>query len=393
MQLCGRHYATGEPIEVELVEGRIAEIGSLALDDSRREACPWLCPGLLDLQINGYGGEEFSSATLTEAKVEKIADEMGRFGVTRFFPTVTTQSPSVMEHALRVLSATCRSAPRLARRMPGIHVEGPFICPEDGARGAHPLEFVRPPDWDEFQRMQEAAEGRIRVLTLSPEYDESLAFIRRVADSGVVVSIGHTGAAPERIRAAADAGARLSTHLGNGSHTMLPRLRNYLWEQLAEDRLMAGMIVDGHHLPPAVVKSMVRAKTPERCILVCDLSGQAGQPPGRYSSPFCDVEILPTGKLVVAGQTEVLAGATVPTSECLANVMSFAGVDLATAVHMGVHHPAKLVGLEVDELETGSAANLMQFGLTRSEVDGLLRIDIRAVVLDGELLHGCPWTP
>jgi N-acetylglucosamine-6-phosphate deacetylase len=394
MQLCGRHYVTGQPIVLELAQGRIAEIRPLAIDEHRLEACPWICPGLLDVQVNGYGGQEISDKNLTAAKVGQMIDALAAFGVTRFCPTVTTQSSEVMLHAIATIAAACRSSQAVARRIAGIHVEGPYITRSEGARGAHPLAHVRPPDWDEFQRFQEAADGRIRILTMSPEYDHAASFVRQVAQSGVVVAIGHTSATPDQIRAAVDAGARLSTHLGNGSHPMLHRLHNYLWEQLADDRLMASLISDGHHLPPAVVKSLVRGKTPERCILISDLSGQAGQPPGRYTSEFCDVEILPNGKLVIAGQRELLAGAALPLNVCLANAITFAGVALPTAVEMAVHNPARLLGLEADELQPGGAANVTQFDLvTSGDASAQRQMTIRATVFDGELVHGSPWTP
>jgi hypothetical protein len=134
---------------------------------------------------------------------------------------------------------------------------------------------------------------------------------------------------------------------------------------------MASLICDGHHLPPDVVKSLVRGKTPGRCILISDLSGQAGQPPGRYSSPFCDVEILPDGNLVIAGQRELLGGAALPLHIGLANAMRFAGIDLATAVRMAVDHPAALLGIEPGSLAPGSRADLVQFTLTGCPETGI----------------------
>jgi N-acetylglucosamine-6-phosphate deacetylase len=238
------------------------------------------------------------------------------------------------------------------------------------------------------------AGGRIRILTMSPEYDESPEFIRRVAATGVVVALGHTSATPDQIHAAVDAGARLSTHLGNGSHPTLHRFRNYLWPQLADDRLTASLIVDGHHLSPDIVKVFVRAKTPERCILVSDVSGQAGQAPGRYTSPFCDVEILPSGALVVAGQRELFAGASLPVSVGVANVTRFAGVDLRTAVNMAVHHPARLLGIEPGGLEPGDPADLVQFSLTSdSAPSNPVEFRTCCTVVDGDVAWGNPWRP
>ena len=398
MELVGRRYDTGLPVQIEIEAGRIVRVSQV---DAAAAAMPpagqwpWLAPGLIDVQLNGYGGQEFSSADLTPDKVEPIVRAMERFGVTRICPTLTTESFAVLQHALKAVAAACDRSPELARRIPGIHLEGPYITTDDGARGAHPKRHCRRPDWDEFQRLQEAASGRIRILTVSPEFDESIAFMRRVAQSGVVVAIGHTAARPDQVRAAVDAGARMSTHLGNGSHPMLHRLHNYVWAQLAEDRLTAGLICDGHHLPPEVVKVFVRAKTPERCILVSDISGQAGQPPGRYESPFCDIEILPSGKLVVAGQTEIMAGASLPLSAGVANAMRFAGVDLATAVRMAVHNPAALLGVEPGGLEVGDQADLVQFELAQSaeghEHDEREGFHVFCTVVDGRPVWGTPW--
>jgi N-acetylglucosamine-6-phosphate deacetylase len=393
MQLYGRRYDTGQPVALEAADGRVSQVQPLAVPQRDLDHWPWIGPGLLDVQINGYGGQEFSSDSLTVEAVHRIVESFAPFGVTRFCPTLTTQSSAVMQHGLRTIAAACDASPALARRIPGIHVEGPFLTPQDGARGAHPLTCIRPPDWDEFQRFQEVAGGRIRILTMSPEYEGSPEFIRRVADTGVIVSLGHTSATPDQIRAAVDAGARMSTHLGNGSHPMLHRLRNYIWEQLAEDRLTAGLVVDGHHLPPAVVKCFVRAKTPQRCVLVSDISGQAGQPPGRYRSDFCDIEILPDGRLVIAGQRELLGGASLPANVCVANVIQFAGVDLATAVEMAAHNPARLLGLEPGGLEPGDPADLVQFQLTRRESEGQITFDVRTTVFDGESIYGEAWAP
>jgi len=397
MEILGRRYDTGQRVRLECSGPRITRSTFLQTgpsgpaDDAE---WPWIAPGLLDIQVNGYRGHEFASAALAPEKVIDVLRAFEPFGVTRICPTLTTESREVHEHAIRAIAAACEASPQWARRLPGIHLEGPYITPQDGARGAHPKIHCRRPDWDEFQRFQEVAGGRIRILTMSPEYDESPEFIRRVAATGVVVALGHTSATAGQIHAAVDAGARMSTHLGNGSHPTLHRFRNYLWPQLADDRLAASLIVDGHHLSPDMVKVFVRAKTPERCILVSDVSGQAGQAPGRYSSPFCDVEILPSGALVVAGQRELFAGASLPVSVGVANVTRFAGVDLRTAVEMAVHHPARLLGIEPGGLEPGDPADLVQFSLT-SETGASKPVEFRTwcTVVDGDLAWGNPWRP
>jgi N-acetylglucosamine-6-phosphate deacetylase len=286
-----------------------------------------------------------------------------QFGVTAFLATCTTDGHDVLKHALSTIAKAIRELPEVAGRVPGIHLEGPYISPDDGPRGAHPKQHVRQPDWNEFQRLQDAAEGRIKLTTVSPEYDTSPEFIRRVAASGVLVAIGHTKATSDQIKAAVDAGARMSTHLGNGAHPTIRRHPNYIWDQLAEDRLVASLIVDGHHLPPAVVKSMIRAKTHERIVLVSDITSMGGMLPGRYKTGLGELEVLPSGKLVPAGQPDILAGASLPIHACVANVMHFAGVDLATAIDMASLRPAKLIGLDHPGLEVGAAADLFLFDL------------------------------
>jgi N-acetylglucosamine-6-phosphate deacetylase len=204
----------------------------------------------------------------------------------------------------------------------------------------------------------------------------------------VVVSIGHTAATGEQIRAAVDAGARLSTHLGNGAHRTLRRHPNYLWDQMAEDRLMASIIADGHHLPPEVVKTIVRAKTPQRTILVSDESGLAGLPPGRYQSSGCELEILRSGRLVIAGQDQLLAGASQPIGDGIANVMQFAGVDLATAVSMATANPLELLGRSAGNLRPGDPATLVLFDLNDGKCGSPGSFSVRATIAEGEVVVG-----
>ena len=394
MELFGRRYDTGQPVRLELAQGSISQVTPVATSVSGKDRWPWVAPGLFDIQINGCGGQEFSSADLTPEKVAAIVRGYDAFGLARCCPTLFTQSFEVMQHALRTIAAACESSPDVARRIAGIHVEGPYLSKQDGPRGAHPAEHCRPPDWDEFQRFQEAAAGRIRIFTMAVEFDGAPAFIRRVAESGVIVAIGHTAADSDQIRAAVDAGARLSTHLGNGAHPMIRRHPNYIWDQLADDRLAASLIVDGHHLPPAVVQSFVRAKTPGRCILISDLSGLAGLAPGRHQADHGEVEILPDGRLVVAGQRQILAGASRPIGDGIPNVMQFAGVDLQTAVQMAVDHPAKLLEVEPGGLEPGDPADLVQFDLVEpANGDKRTRLEVRATVSQGEIVWGTPWQP
>lgn len=362
--LRGRRYDTAQCVEVGAKDGRIASISPTANDP----ALPWLAPGFIDLQVNGYRGIGFNDPDLTPDKVAEVSLLMDQFGVTRYLPTLTTDSLELLGRSLATIAKAIDNLPAVQLRVPGIHLEGPFISREDGPRGAHPLQHVRPPDWVAFQQLQDSAGGSIRLTTLSPEYADAPRFIQKAVASGVVVAIGHTKASSDQIRAAVDAGASLSTHLGNGSHPLIRRHPNYIWDQLAEDRLMASLIVDGHHLPPAVVKAMARAKSPERCILVSDKTNLGGLPPGIYSTPLGDIELLPGGKPVLAGQRDILAGAALPISVNIAKVMEFAGVDLRTAIDMASLNPARLMNWPTAFLEQDKPANLVAFRIVEGNV-------------------------
>lgn len=389
VRFLARRYDNSSPVIVEIAAGRIQRIRPTRTTTAP-DSLPWVGPGLVDVQHNGYGGREFNEPDLSIETVAEISRAQDACGLVAYCPTATTHSDATLAHSMRTIAAACDHWPDVARRIAGIHLEGPYISPEDGPRGAHPREHVRPPDWDEFQKYQDAAGGRIRILTMSPEYDGSAEFISRVAAMGVRVAIGHTNANSEQIRAAVDAGAVFSTHLGNGAHPRIRRHPNYIWDQLADDRLWASLIVDGHHLPPAVVKSFVRAKTPERCLLVSDITGMAGLPPGRYDrTSLGSVEVLEDGKLVVAGQRDLLAGAALPIGVGIAKVMQFAGVDLKTAVDMASVQPALLIGRAPGRLEEQAPADLTLFDLRPDpRVPGGSQFVVRATIQAGEVVYG-----
>jgi N-acetylglucosamine-6-phosphate deacetylase len=208
--------------------------------------------------------------------------------------------------------------------------------------------------------LQDAAGGRILLVTLAPEHDGALPFIEWLTQQGIVVAIGHTGATSSRIRDAVRAGARLSTHLGNGCHAVLPRHDNYLWEQLSSDELSASLICDGHHLPIAVVRCLLRAKTPSRCILTCDASSLAGLPPGRYRQWDAEFEVQPGGKVVVPG-TPFLAGSGVFLDSCLDFVLRHTELSLRDAIHMATLHPRSLLRQPSQSLCPGQSADFVLF--------------------------------
>lgn len=386
MLICGKLTDTGELATLTVESGRITAVRS-GIDPSATLGSPdlWLAPAFLDLQLNGYGGYDFNQEAWADrrevaSEFEPIFNLVAASGTATLCPTITTNSRECMLAGLSGIARAADSNPRINKAVVGVHVEGPYIASEDGPRGAHPLEHTRDPDWDEFQAFQEAAGGRIRIFTLAPERAGALHFIERLAEAGVVVAIGHTGAAPEVIRDAVRAGARMSTHLGNGAHAQLQRHPNYIWEQLSCDELHASLIADGHHLPPAVVRCMVRAKGAERVALVSDAVSLGGMKPGRYAGGR--LEVLDSGKIVVA-DTPYLAGAGHLLDTCVANAIRFSDLTLAQAVRCATTIPAQLLGLDGHKghLRVGADADLTLFRLPN---EGPLEVE--TTLLAGEVV-------
>lgn len=296
-------------------------------------------PGFFDLQVNGFAGVDFNDPATTADDVHRASAALRQSGVTAFLPTLISSSTERFAQCAKTLIEAADPA------VAGLHMEGPFISPDDGPRGAHRREDTADASYDGFRRRQDAARGTIRIVTLAPEVPGAYEVIERIVADGVRVAIGHTAATPEQIRDAVRAGATLSTHLGNGAAQMLPRHPNFLWEQLAADELTASIIVDGHHLPPATVKTMVRAKSPARVVLVTDAIAAAGQPPGDYRLGSMTVRVDANGRAAIPGQPN-LAGSVLSMDRAVANTVRFCGVTLTEALAMASTQPARYLGLK-----------------------------------------------
>jgi N-acetylglucosamine-6-phosphate deacetylase len=294
-------------------------------------------PGLFDLQVNGFGGIDFNATDLTSERAAEAMERMRVTGVTRCLPTLITSSFVQFARNARIFARM--STPAIA----GIHMEGPYLSPEDGARGAHPREHLVPATVDDFNRRQDAANGRIALVTLAPEVPGAVALIERLVASGVRAAIGHTAATPAEVAGAVAAGATLATHLGNGCAQMLPRHPNVIWELLAADAVCISLIVDGHHLPPATVKAMVRAKSPGRTILVTDAMAAAGCAPGRYALGGLTCEVGADRRVSLSG-TPYLAGSALTLDRAIAITARFTGLPVDVVIPMASTIPASYLG-------------------------------------------------
>lgn len=380
MIVSGRLPLTGGGVELEVSGDRVVRVAPVEVAAD----APFVSQGFIDLQVNGYHGIDYSGADLQPSGVRQIVDLLAVAGTTTHIPTVITNPQERIVRSLRTIAAALSvegsvgsdAAPEGS--VAGVHVEGPYISANDGARGAHDAQFVRDPSIAEYEEWQEASEGRVSIITLAPERGGALPFIERVAGDGVVVGIGHTEADSALIAEAVAAGARLSTHLGNGSALQIHRLRNHIWPQLAEDRLTASVVADGFHLPDEVLTVITRAKGEDGLILVSDVSPIAGYAEGIYRWGTVEVEAFADGHLQLAG-SEYLAGAGHLLDHCVARAARAATMPgdggrsvavaragdggMGRAVKAATTNPARLLGLSdfADGVAVGARANLVLF--------------------------------
>ncbi len=376
IKIAGRDPQSGRSIDVSVADGVIAR-----MEETSNDTDLYLSAGFVDLQVNGYAGFDLNAEQISTGTVAGLVDAMLSQGVTCFAPTLITAPEDRICRNLKTIAEARKLDRKVAACVPYVHVEGPHISPLDGYRGVHPADAVRSPSVAEFDRWQHAAGGIVGMVTLSPHFSESAEYIAALVKRGVHVALGHTHASREQIRHAIEAGARLSTHLGNGIAQQIPRHRNPIWSQLADDRLTATFIADGHHLPPEVLKVMLRAKGVGRSILVSDSVALAGMPAGTYNTAVGGrVELRPDGRLCVAG-SEFLAGSTASLAQCLGHVVRTTEIPLKDAIAMVTENPGRFAGRS-GRLTPGSRADLVRF---RSS-DALC---IEDVWLAGERVYGC----
>jgi N-acetylglucosamine-6-phosphate deacetylase len=380
MDVIGRLPGTDRTVRLTISRNTITD-----LVDVDTSSDVWICPGFVDIQNNGYAGHDVRAVDVDGQTIHEFVMSLWAQGITAVCPTVTTGPEERIVVSLRAISSARKADPLVARAIPCAHVEGPYLSADDGPRGAHDSRYLRNPDVAEFDRWQQASNNVVGIVTLAPELPGSTGYIEALSGRGVVVAIGHTGAMPDDVRRAVDAGAKLSTHLGNGAHAQLARHPNYIWEQLAEDRLMASFIADGHHLPASTLTAMLRAKGSSRSILVSDSVAIAGNPPGHYTGPTgLPVDLTADGRLALSGTT-LLAGAVRNLRECVAWAVYGAGVAFAEAVAMASINPAHLLSPAVKRkpVGPGEAADLTLVRMQPADA----AIDVVATIVGGVVVH------
>ena len=369
------HYETGKPVSLEIRNGLIASITEMPESEQYRNL--YIAPGLIDNQINGYNGIDFSGEKLTPDEIKVAVSSIRMDGVTTFQPTIITNNHKNLLRTFRNLAKALKDMD-IRESISGLHLEGPYISPVEGYYGCHPAECIRKPSWKEFCEYQQAAEGNIRQVTLAPESDGALEFIRLCVLNNIIVSIGHTNASAEQIKLAVDYGARLSTHLGNGCANLIDRHLNPLWPQLANDLLTPSIIADGHHLLPEEVQVFYKVKGPQNIILASDVTHLIGMTPGKYL--FMGSEVVFTDKGLIKNPVlNCLAGASMPLRTGVGNVMKFTGCTLGEAVNMASGNVARIYNLsDRGSLAPGKRADLILF-----ELEGTV-IRLKQVLIRGK---------
>lgn len=372
------HYETGKPVRIEIRDKLIYKISETSGPLQNQNL--FVAPGLIDNQVNGYRGVDFSDAVLTAEKMVSAVAAIRSDGVTSFVPTVITNSHEILLINFRNLAEALKDND-VRDSVPGFHLEGPYISPEEGFYGCHPSAFIRKPSWDEFAQYQEAADGNIIQVTVAPEVEGCFDFISLCTRGNVKVAIGHTNASADQINRAVDNGARLSTHLGNGCANLIDRHRNPLWPQLANDLLTPSIIADGHHLLPEEIRVFCKVKGYQNLILTSDVNHLIGMAPGKYVYFGSEVVCTEDG-LVKNPVLNCLAGASMPLRTGVGNIMKYTGCSLGEAVNMASGNAARIYNLsDRGSLAAGKRADLILF-----EMDGT-KLTIKQTWIKGRIVN------
>lgn len=342
--------------QAELPEGRHVDLPEMTL-----------IPALFDVHIHGSGGHDVMEAT--ESALNRIGAFLARRGVGAYCATTVT---APLESLLRALSGLARliNAPLDGARPVGIHLEGPFLSPHK--RGAHAESQLLTPSIALFDRLWQASEGNIRVMTIAPELPNAEETITHATKMGVRVSLGHSNANSANARSGVLAGAASATHTFNAMRRFDHRDPGLVGEVLTNDRLFAEIICDGLHVEPTAVRLFWKAKGPERAILVTDAMAGAGMPDGAYRLGEMEVRVR-NGRCVVGQDT--LAGSTLTLDRAVKNFADFTGAGIAEAVTLATTNPARMTGLdaEIGLLAPGRSADIAVLSSKNEVIGTILR--------------------
>jgi N-acetylglucosamine-6-phosphate deacetylase len=299
--------------------------------------------GFFDLQVNGFKGVDFSSGELTEEAFVFACRELLKKGTVGFLPTIISSEAEVYQKNLAIISKV-KGFSEFKRLVPGIHLEGPFISPEDGYRGIHPLKNIKEPDVDFLNLLIKWSGNNIRMMTIAAEKKGAEKLCSYAVSKNIVISLGHQEANEKQINSLARKGAKAMTHLGNGLPHLIHRHLNPIWSGLGNANLAATIIADGFHIPVSVIKTILKVKGVNNTILVSDLSPLGGMKPGEYSIWGSHVRLSPNGFLHDPS-TGYLAASSFSLLDSVNYLLAQDIVKLKDIYRMAFHNPLRLLGI------------------------------------------------
>ena len=305
---------------------------------------------LFDIQVNGFAGVDFQRADLSADDVRRAVEALAAHETQRFFLTLITDGIDALCAKLKSLERIRAADPLIHAGVCGYHIEGPWLSPLPGFYGAHNPLHLKLPLIADFERLQEAAGGHIKLLTLAPELPGSADIIHSITRAGSQVALGHTNASDTDISEAIAAGARFCTHLGNGVPIEMHRHDNVIQRLLARDELVAFFIPDGIHLPPSTLKNFFRAKPAGKALFTTDCMAAAGAPPGKYSIAHHELQVG-ADRIVRASAHSGFAGSALSPDEGVDNIRRWLGLDENTARSLFSGSIANFFGIQLPALK------------------------------------------
>lgn len=341
-EIRGWHYATRKPVRLRWRDGRIT-----SLETAPAPPAPglWLAPALVDLQVNGYAGVDFQQDGLGLDELLAAVRGLRGAGCTRFLLTLITDEWPRLTARLRHLRALRSRSPELQSAITGWHIEGPFLSAEPGFHGAHDPALMLDPTPRHIHELRSITAGDPLLLTLAPERCDALEAIRLAGSLGVKISLGHTNASADTLRAAGAAGATGFTHLGNACPRVLDRHDNILWRVLDTPGLTVSLIPDRIHVAPALFRLVHRLQPEGAVYYTTDAMAAAGAPPGRYTLGRLELEVGADQIVRPLGQTH-FAGSALRPSDGVFRAAEMLRCDWQDAWRRFSEVPARFLGLE-----------------------------------------------
>ena len=351
------HNHRFEALDLLLEDGRISRMGGCEgerCDEVIDAGGKRVVPGFIDIHTHGAVGVDVNGADADG--FEKICRFFASQGTTSWLCSVLTDTKEQTMHAIQMYKAWKNTEHHGANLM-GIHLEGPFLCP--AYKGAMPEHLLKKPDMELLKEYQEAAEGEVRYITVSPEVEGIVDFIPYIKSLGIQVAIGHSGADYDTARRAIQNGALGATHTGNAMKLLHQHFPAIWGAVLEDDEVYCEMICDGRHLHPGTVRFIIKIKGLDRVIAVTDSIMAAGLPDGNYKLGVNDVVVVDGDAKLVSDGTR--AGSTLTTGKALKNLLEFTGRSLTDILPMLTENPARLIGVydRVGSIEPGKDADLV----------------------------------